>query len=178
VLVEPPAADDAPSVVLTFDDGWRDNLTAAWPVLRRHGVRPTIFLVRDWVAAGRSAAGDFLRPDEVAELAARGVEFGAHTATHPRLTAVGPARAEEEMRDSKHAVEEWTGSPCRFFAYPYGAHDPTVARLAADLFEAAVVVGGGWWTGAGDRVRLPRIGIHEDMTSSRALFAARLAGAA
>jgi hypothetical protein len=44
------------------------------------------------------------------------------------------------------------------------------------MFQASVVVGGGWWSAPGDPCRIPRIGIHEDMTASRALFLARLAG--
>ena len=53
-----PLGDARPEVaaevaaVVTFDDGWRDNLTVAWPIMRALGIRPTIFLVRDWVRQG------------------------------------------------------------------------------------------------------------------------------
>lgn len=172
-LVERRAA--AVSAAVTFDDGWRDNLTVAWPILEQLGVRPTIFLVRDWVSAGRTGEGEFLRPTEVAELAKAGVEFGAHTASHPHLDRLPAAAAEAEMRISREAVEEWTGKECRVFAYPFGHHNRETADLARGIFPASVVVGGGWWKEEADRARIPRIAIHEDMSSTIALFTARLA---
>jgi peptidoglycan/xylan/chitin deacetylase (PgdA/CDA1 family) len=171
----PPAPGEPPVVVLTFDDGWRDNLTAAWPILERHGARATIFLVREYCESGIHAAGSFMVPAEIGELARRGMEFGAHTATHPDLTKLGDEAAESEMRRSKEAVEQWTGRPCGGFAYPYGRHRDATAAIARRLFRASVIVGGGWWIPGGDLARIPRVGIHEDMTFTRAMFERRLA---
>lgn len=169
------ASGDPPVVALTFDDGWRDNRSVAWPILERHRATATVFLVRDWCAAGSHEGGAFLRPQEVRELCAAGLGFGAHTATHPRLDTLGDREAEAEMQRSKDAVEEWTGRPCTLFAYPFGSHSAASAALAGRLFLGSVVVGGGWWTRSSDRARIPRIGIHEDVGSTRNLFLARLA---
>lgn len=175
-IAEPPA-EEAPAVcVITFDDGWRDNLTVAWPILKRHDVPATIFVVSDWIAAGRNEHGDFVRPDELGLLSRAGIEIGAHTASHPRLDRVDEREAEAEMRGAKEAVERWTDGPCRVFAYPYGAHDETTAALARRIFSGAVRVGGGWWSPGTDPARLPRIGIHQDMSSTRSLFESRIAG--
>ena len=170
--------DDAPvSAVVTFDDGWRDNLTVAWPIMEPLGIRPTIFLVRNWVRRGSTPAGEFLRPAEVTELAASGVEFGAHTVSHPHLDRLPASAAAEEMRLSRAAVEEWTGRPCRVFAYPYGHHNAETLEAARSEFDRSVIVGGGWWTEPGDLARIPRIGIHEDMSSSIPRFTRCLARA-
>lgn len=175
-LGRPPAAPDPPVAVLTFDDGWRDNLDVAWPILERAGARATIFVVRDWIEAAASGGGDFLRPDEVRFLADAGIEFGAHTVSHPRLDRLDDSRVEQEMRQSRRAVEEWTGRPCPLFAYPYGAHRERTAELAGGVFRASVVVGGGWWTPGLDDRRVPRVAIHDDMSDERPLFEARVAG--
>jgi peptidoglycan/xylan/chitin deacetylase (PgdA/CDA1 family) len=172
-LVEHRAA--AVGAAVTFDDGWRDNLTVAWPIMERLGMRPTIFLVRDWVSTGRTAEGEFLRPAEVAEMSKAGVEFGAHTVSHPHLDQLPAAAAEDEMKRSGEAVEDWTGRECRVFAYPFGHHNGETADLARQLFPASVIVGGGWWKEDADRARIPRIAIHQDMSSTIALFTARLA---
>ena len=175
-LVNRPLREsDPPCAVLTFDDGWRDNLTIAWPILERQGVRATIFLVRDNVAGGMASSGDFLRPDEIRDLADRGIEFGAHTVSHPFLDLLHSRDAERQMKDSKDAVAAWTGRPCETFAYPAGRFNPDTPEIARTLFRASVTVETGWWTPSCDPARIPRLGIHQDVSRTPALFDARLA---
>jgi peptidoglycan/xylan/chitin deacetylase (PgdA/CDA1 family) len=171
-----PAPPTESVAAITFDDGFRDNLDVAWPILERHDIRATIFVVSEWCSGPSGRADTFLRPDEIGSLARDGMEFGAHTATHPHLDRLPDPEAESEMRRSRDAVETWTGRPCRLFAYPYGDHHSRTVDLALSLFDAAVTVGGGWWRpGTHPPGRLPRVAIHEDMTWTRALFERRLA---
>jgi peptidoglycan/xylan/chitin deacetylase (PgdA/CDA1 family) len=160
---------------VTFDDGWRDNLMIAWPIMEKLGVRGTVFLVRDWVERGRMPEGEFLRASEVAALSAAGMEFGAHTVSHPHLDRLPREQAHREMQQSRDAVEAWTGQKCRLFAYPFGDHNDATVEIAREMFSASVMVGGGWWTADADLARIPRVAIHEDMTSTIPMFARRLA---
>jgi len=168
-----PRSGEPVRAAVTFDDGWRDNLDVAWPILEKHGARATIFLVRDWVGSE-----DFLSSGEVADLARAGIEFRAHTVTHPRLPELQDAEIERELRLSREAVADWTGRPCDTLAYPFGAHDERCVAIAARLFRAAVVVGGGWWRIGAEPHRIPRVAVHEDMTSTEPMFEARVAGLA
>jgi peptidoglycan/xylan/chitin deacetylase (PgdA/CDA1 family) len=163
---------------VTFDDGWRDNLTVAWPILQEHGVRATIFVVRGWVESSEPRTGSFLTPSEVGDLSREGIEFGAHTATHARLNELQEEEIERELRLSREAVEDWTRRSCPSMAYPFGAHDDRCVAIAARLFRAAVVVGGGWWRIGADPHRIPRVAVHEDMTATEPMFEARVAGLA
>jgi peptidoglycan/xylan/chitin deacetylase (PgdA/CDA1 family) len=175
LLREPPDPDGDPVAVITFDDGWRDNLTVAWPLLRARNIPATLFVVSESVAAGGNGVGEFVRPHELRALSDEGMEIGAHTATHPSLDRVDRATAEAELGASKAAVEAWTGRPCEVFAYPYGAHGPAAVEVARSMFRGSVLNRGGWWSRGCDPALLPRVGIHQDMTSTRSLFEAILA---
>lgn len=142
-------------VAITFDDGYRDNLTEALPILRAHGAKATLYLVADrascpdWPAQRRaSRAGsdlsseERLTDDDVRELVAAGVvELGSHTVTHVDLTQVDGEVKERELADSKSLIEDLSGRPVRTFCYPFGLFsegDPE--RLRSLGYEAALTV--------------------------------------
>lgn len=124
---EPP---DHPSVLVTFDDGYRDNLELAAPLLAEFGVKAMLFVVTGELDAAerldeaeRAALPPrkaFLTWAEAQEFAALGHVLAAHTVSHPQLPALGPAQVAEEVRASLRAIRERTGRPPRAFAYPYG----------------------------------------------------------
>jgi peptidoglycan/xylan/chitin deacetylase (PgdA/CDA1 family) len=130
-----------PAVVVTFDDGYRDNLTQALPVLRKYRVPATIFVT------GRFCDQTMHHPrypseqgrlhldwDEVRRLAQEpGITIGSHTLTHPYLTRLDEQQARAEVFDSRDAIAAQTGTPVGYFCYPSG---DVTAREAA-LVEAA-----------------------------------------
>jgi len=124
---QPP---DEPSVLVTFDDGYRDTLTLAAPALAEFDVRVLLFcttgrLDRASTAnpANRAALPpreSYLTWPEARRLAAAGHVLSAHTHTHRKLTELDPATARREVDDSLRRVAEQTGRTPRTFAYPYG----------------------------------------------------------
>lgn len=127
---EPPAG----TAVLTFDDGWRDGLTVAAPLLARLGVRGTFFVCPGLFGNHDPRMGEagrmLLGPDEARALHDAGMELGAHSLNHPDLTEVDDAELRRQLAGSKEEVEAITGQPCRTFAYPFGCHDGRVRRAA------------------------------------------------
>lgn len=118
-------------VAITFDDGFRNNLTAGLPVLQEFGFMATIFLVTDRVgrAEPTGAWNDYLTTADLAEMAQHGVEFGSHTHTHPRLTKLNDEQALAELTESRRRMTEDFALPGDWFCYPYGNFSPRIAGL-------------------------------------------------
>jgi len=136
-------AAGAPRVLITFDDGFADFATAAYPVLRRHGYSAIAFVPtgklgqrEDWrgANAARRALMDW---STVAELARSGIEFGGHGVSHADLTRLPAERRREEIAGSARDLTERLGEPPRCFAAPYGrANREAIADIAAS-YKAA-----------------------------------------
>src|SRR3989454_6488604 len=110
--VLPPRA-----IIITFDDGYRSNRTIALPLLRQYGFGATIFLVAAYVGKTNAWNRDELQDPllgaaEIQAMQAGGeVDFGSHTATHARLTTLGPVDALRELRTSREQLGALLGRP-------------------------------------------------------------------
>jgi len=131
-------------LVITFDDGHRGVFTHALPVLERLGFSATVFLTVG--EAGPGGDDDALpsledRPmltwGQVRRLRDAGWTIGAHTLTHPDLTALSDARCEWEISASKAFLEDAMGEPVTSFAYPFGRFDRRTRRIVAEHFSCA-----------------------------------------
>ena len=89
--------------VITFDDGYRNILTDAFPVMRQYGFSATVFLATAFVGERRSAFNgtECLTWSEIRKLRQHGLQFGSHTVNHPELYQMEWNEIERELRDSK-----------------------------------------------------------------------------
>jgi len=125
-------------VALTFDDAFRELSTYAVPVLERFGFGATIYVPTAYIGSSsrwleRSGESDrpVLRAEELRDLAARRVECGAHSHTHPALDVLDVAAAQSEIERSKSVLEETIGAEVRTFAYPFGYESSILRTLVA-----------------------------------------------
>ncbi|MBV6701290.1 polysaccharide deacetylase family protein [Kitasatospora aureofaciens] len=117
-----PGRPERPTVLVTFDDGYRDNLVHARPILRELGLH-AVFFVCTGLLGQRSEQPreDYLTRDECDRLAGDGHLIAAHTRTHPHLDRLPPDQAQNEVSASLADIAAWYGpGPARLFAYPYG----------------------------------------------------------
>ena len=237
---------------LTFDDGWKDNFTTAFPWLKKLQLPAVIFLVTGlvdtsetfWVerlnwawrdadsrqrilsrlktswevhnkqpefseivellkqmSAGerqeilaplggtenqRVLGGDvdrMLTWEEVITMSRDGIEFGAHSVTHPLLTFENAARVEEELAVGKQVIKEKLGKSVRAFAYPNGSWNDRVRRSAEQAgYDCAFTTQRGWHSPTDDPYTIRRIMLHEGVVTGRsgkfspAMLSLRLSG--
>lgn len=135
----------------------------------------------DWLVARlgvRLPHSLMMSPDQVADLARRGMEIGGHTVSHPILTRLTIEEARAEMREDKRTLEATIGRPLRLFAYPNGKPGRDYARPHVELvresgYAAAVTTGWGAVRKGADWFQLPRISTRGDNAYSLALRVAR-----
>lgn len=115
-------------LVITFDDGYRDNWETAAAELRERGL-PACFFVASgfigtdrvgWWDAANGVRSRWMTWDQVRLLRESGFEVGAHTVNHPDLGCVDRDEAEREVVESRSRLEAELGIPVQHFAYPFG----------------------------------------------------------
>ena len=138
--------DDSGMVALTFDDGYTDFLTHAAPVLERHGMAATLYVVAGRLG-GHNAWDDGPRlelvdADGVRAVAAAGHEIGSHTLSHLRLAGAAPDVVRHEVAGSREVLEDVLQSEVRGFCYPWGSFDDPAADAVRNAgYDHACVTG-------------------------------------
>ncbi|MEK6336408.1 MAG: polysaccharide deacetylase family protein [Acidobacteriota bacterium] len=121
-------------LAITFDDGFRDNLTVALPLLEKFGAPMTLF-----VAAGFLDQDGYLSKEELREISQHPlITIGAHGYWHRHFNRLTPEDARLELVVSRRVLEEVTGKRVRLMAWPFGECNKVLERLCAECgYQAA-----------------------------------------
>ena len=133
---------------MSFDDGFRNNYTNAFPILRKHNI-PCIFFVpsalmsANWKETEQyclettryKGVIELLRWSDLSEMISAGYDIGSHTRTHACFSAISHDRAllDNEILGSKQEIEASLNTPCDFISWPYGR----VTDADVDSLQAA-----------------------------------------
>lgn len=152
-------------IVLTFDDGFGDFYTDAFPVLKAYGYVATLFVATAYVGGTstwlqREGEADRAMVDwpHLAEVAGSGIECGAHCHQHLELDTLPPVAARAQIERSKKALEERLSCHVVSFAYPFGYYSgglKSIVRAAG--FTSACAVGDAVSSASDDLFALPRL---------------------
>ncbi|MBI5451894.1 polysaccharide deacetylase family protein [Candidatus Gottesmanbacteria bacterium] len=122
-------------VILTFDDGYEDFYTDAFPILKKYQMKATLYVVNNFIGLK-----GYLNEGEVREIIDSGlVEIGAHTLDHVYLKRAPLSYARKQIFESKKLLEDKFGIKVDTFAYPYGAFSKEVADLVKEASYTAAV---------------------------------------
>lgn len=129
--IAPPA--NVRRICITFDDGYEDTYTTAWPILEKYGFRATIFLVSArvgqtnvWDHPRGIAPAALLSWTQAREMQRHGFAFESHGCTHAHLPTLTPAELQYELAVSHQTIEQEMGAPVGLFSYPYCEADEAV----------------------------------------------------
>lgn len=162
-------------VVLTFDDGYLDNYTNAYPLLRKYDFTATIFVVSDYVGTDQIFSDDIqakkhgtkyplMQWEHLGEMLDTGIEIGSHTCTHAKLPDISDEQAKEEIGRSRADIELRLGIHVNSFCYPQGyLNEKTITYVHKSGYKGAVVTpprGGIPLT----PYTLRRVGVYQNMT--------------
>jgi peptidoglycan/xylan/chitin deacetylase (PgdA/CDA1 family) len=153
-------------VAVTFDDGYRNFLTAGLPILQETNTRATLYASTghlgahaDWLGAAAADFGPMLTWGELAEVAASGiVEIGNHSMIHHPLDVLPATQLRREVLRSDDDLRQRLQVPVRSFAYPHGYNNRPVRELLATAgYDSATEVGRRLYTPKDSRFAVPRL---------------------
>ena len=126
------------SIAITFDDGYKNNYTDAYPVLKKYGIPATIFVIIDEIGRPQQ---DRLSWDEIKAMQDSGlITFGSHTlGPEPLINIKSDAELRRQIFDSKRILEEKLGRKVSSFSYPEGRFNSRIRQLVIEACYTAAV---------------------------------------
>ena len=122
---------DSPTVVITFDDGYTDNYTEMFPILKKYNAKATVFLISDMIDNEY-----YLTSAQIKEMADSGlVSFQSHTAAHSVLSELKEDELCAELMNSAERIEAITGQPVTAISYPNGKYSYSMLDIVAEYYS-------------------------------------------
>ncbi len=152
-------------MIITFDDGYEDAYTAAFPLLQKYNMKAVFYIITDFPGTTKYASWNQIR-----QMSGSGMEIGAHTMDHFDLAKMSADHQRQEIEGSKKAIEAEIGKPVLSLAYPTGRYNKdTVAIVRAANIPYAVTTLAGVATQNSKHLELPRVRMTERVDLKKVL---------
>ncbi|MBC8060628.1 MAG: polysaccharide deacetylase family protein [Clostridiaceae bacterium] len=142
------------SIVLTFDDGYEDNYTAMFPVLKKYGFKATIFVITSNIDKDPKS----MTSQQLLEMEKFGVDIESHTVNHEHLKELSKDKQLETLGQSKKDLEKILNKQINFLAYPYGEYNKSALEAAKEVgYTMAFSTDGRWSSKKNGMLSLDRV---------------------
>lgn len=149
------------SVVITFDDGYGDNYTNAFPVIKKYHFKATVFMITSKIG---DAKDNYLTAAQIKEMDANGMKVEGHTVTHPDLSSLSYKNQLKQLADSKRTLEELLGHNIYYMAYPSGKYNDNTIKAAIETgYRMCFKMKGGVGSVYDGIYKFPRAFVGEDL---------------
>jgi len=129
------------SVVLTFDDGYEDNYTAMFPILKKYNFKATIFVITSLI----DVHSNILTSKQLLEMDKCGIDIESHTVHHDNLKMISKVEQLKTLIQSKRYLEKTLNKQINFFAYPNGGYNKSAIEALKDTgYKMAFTTEEGW----------------------------------
>ena len=129
------------SVLITFDDGYEDNYTNAFPILKKYKFKATIFVITGYMDKGKM----YLSSAQLKEMQNNGIDIESHTNLHDKLGTCSYADQLKTLEISKEYLEKTLNKTVRYISYPFGSYNlDTLKAVNAAGYKMAFTTDGRW----------------------------------
>jgi len=150
----------AKPIIISFDDGWEEQFSTAFPIMTRYGLSGTFFVYTQPLDHTQ-----YMTWAQVQALATGGMDIQSHSITHPHLRTMAPGAAFKEIADSKATLEKRLGKPVVAFCYPFGEYNNAIVEMVKRAgYESAVTLAGGYRQRTDELYLLRRIRVSYHVT--------------
>lgn len=147
-------------VVITFDDGYLDNYTTAYPILKKYNIKATFFVISDKIDTD-----GYMTKEQLKELSDSGIiSIQSHCATHPNLCKISLDKVNNEFQKSKLDIEQIINKKVTTISYPYGFTNKEIMKEASKYYDIAFITFGVKNYSNKIAMQVPRAGIFRDTT--------------
>lgn len=169
-------------IILTFDDGYKDNFELLFPLLKKYNMKAVIYMVSHlednrWdIEETGEKRFELMNSNQILEMHKSGlVEFGGHTMHHVKLNRLSSEKQKEEIEGNKIYLEKLLNEQLVSFAYPFGFFNDESKKIVKELgYDYGIATDSGPFYINDDLYEIRRIGIFSDITMNK--FKRRIKG--
>lgn len=162
IFADEYAVTDKKTVIMSFDDGYVDNYTEMFPIIKKYNVKVTVFMIAAYIGSE-----GYLTSAMIKEMSDSGlVSFQSHTMDHPSLTSLTADSMRYQFRKSNEIIESLTGREVKAICYPTGRYNNTVLAVASEFYDFGYTTVYSTSTAGYPALALPRMRVNRGITKN------------